>query len=246
MTHIQDARAARFSPDDEIKYTTEDLLDFWAKAVPSLHVHPDDAAELAANHHALTTEAFVGPYMGPVRTAPVVLLTLNGGISDNSECITAPKVPGAREAMADILSGDAPLPEWIGDPTGRVWTTRRLAQFGLSYDAAAPKVAFINLIGYRSKHGANDMHMAKRLESSRMVRKWAHSTLFPEAREGKRVVVCLRSARAWGLEPGTKQGAALFAPRVNRAGYIHLDVREEVGAAVRRAVFSSIGAPCGQ
>jgi hypothetical protein len=47
---------------------------------------------------------------------------------------------------------------------------------------ASSKVAFVNLIPYRSREGANDMHMHKhkRLESSRMVRAWACDILFPE------------------------------------------------------------------
>jgi hypothetical protein len=60
---------------------------------------------------------------------------------------------------------------------------------------------------------------------------------FSRAEAGNRVVVCLRSARAWGLEPGTQRGQALFAPKFNRAGFmLHGPMREKVGFAVRRAV----------
>jgi hypothetical protein len=129
------------------------------------------------------------------------------------------------------------LSTFATNPAGREWTERRLAQFGLSYKTASTKVAFVNLIPYRSREGAKDLRMLERLESTRLVRAWAHDTLFPEAEAGKRVVVCLRSARAWGLEPDTQRGQSLFTPKFNRAGFmLHGPMREKVSFAVRRAV----------
>ena len=232
--HLQQPELLMRESSDMV--TTEDFLQFWTKAIPNLHVHPDDAAELERNHHALALDTLVGPFMGPVRTAPVVLLTLNPGFS-TGEAREAAQIPAARESMANNLGGDAPLPAWVGNPSGREWTTRRLRQFGLGYEDAEARIAFINLIPYRSREGAKDMRMADRLESSRMVRAWARDTLFPEAVAGERVVVCLRSAKQWGLVPDTKRGAALFAPKVTRGAFMeHVPMREEIGVAVRRAV----------
>jgi hypothetical protein len=217
--------------------TTDTFLHFWAKSIPSLQVHPDDAAVLRMNSHSFELDALIGPWMGPIQTAPVVLLTLNGGLVGNGEEARAARLPAARAAMVRNLGGEAPLPDWEGNPAGRAWTERRLAQFGLSYDAAASKVAFVNLIPYRSIEGAKDMHMADRLASAKLVRAWAHDTLFPEAEAGKRIVVCLRSTRAWGLEPDSQRGQALFAPQFTRSGFmVHGPVREAIGLAVRRAV----------
>jgi hypothetical protein len=143
-------------------------------------------------------------------------------------------------SMTHNLGGDAPLPDWenIGNPAGRGWTERRLSQFGVTYKSAADKVAFINLIPYRSDEGAKDMRMVERLASSRCVRRWAHDTLFREARDGKRIVVCLRSARVWGLQPDTEQGL-LFTPQFNRASFmLHGAMREKIGLDVRRAVLN--------
>jgi hypothetical protein len=80
--------------------------------------------------------------------------------------------------------------------------------------------------------------MIYRLASSRYAQAWARNTLFPEAEAGKRVVVCLRSIRPWGLEPETpERGLSLFAPKFNRAGFMHHGpMREKVSFAVRRAV----------
>ena len=215
--------------------TTEVFLRFWAKAIPSLQIHPGDAMALKGNRHTLALDTLVGPFMGPVRTAPVILLTLNGGFSgvERDEA----KTPAVRELMARNLRGDAPLPTFATNPAGRKWTESRLAQFGLSYAVASLKVAFVNLIPYRSREGAKDLHMIKRLESARLVRAWAHDTLFREAEAGKRVVVCLRSAGAWGLESDTQRGLSLFTPRFTRAGFmLHGPMREKVSFAVQRTV----------
>src|SRR5262249_22205335 len=138
------------------------------------------------------------------------------------------------------LGGNAPLPTFATNPKGRVWAEARLRQFGLNYQNAGSKVAFINLIPYRSSEGSKDKkRMIPHLASSRIVLAWACDTLFREAESGKRVVVCLRSAKDWGLDPAIPERGLLFTPKVNpRSGYlVHGAVREKVCLAVRRAVF---------
>jgi hypothetical protein len=77
--------------------TTDEFLRFWAKAIASLQIHPDDAEALKSNRHALTLDTLVGPFMGPVRTAPVVLLTLNPGFSGVEQ--GEAKMQAVRELM---------------------------------------------------------------------------------------------------------------------------------------------------
>jgi hypothetical protein len=112
--------------------TTTDFLNFWAKAIPSLEIHPDDRAALAANGHSLALDTLIGPWIGPIRTAPVIILMLNGGLAGNGEEARAAQMAEARAGMAHNLTGDAPLPQWAGNPAGLSWTTARLAQFGVS------------------------------------------------------------------------------------------------------------------
>jgi hypothetical protein len=214
-----------------------DFLQFWAKAADDLHRHPDDAAALNDGGHAFALDTLVGPWMGPLRTASVVLLTLNPGFSgvEAGEAL----MPAVRTNVARNLAGQAPLPNFATNPAGRRWTEARLAQFDLGYSTAADKVAFVNLMPYRSREGGKDRRMLDRLTSVQMVRSLMRDTLFPEARAGKRVVVCLRSARDWGLEPNSQQGEALFAPQFTRSGFIfHVD-RDRVASAVRRAVWKT-------
>jgi hypothetical protein len=217
--------------------TTEDFLQFWAEAIPSLQVHPADAVMLESNRHKFALDTLVGPFMGPVCTAPVVLLALNPGLVGGEEQAEA-NILEVREQMAHNLGGEAPLPTFKTNPAGRKWTEGRLAQFAVRYEPAASKVAFVNLMPYRSRNGSDDISLSEHLKSCRQVKAWARDTLFPEAEAGRRVVVCLRSARLWGLEPGNQRGISLFAPKVTRGGFMHHNaMREAIGLAVRPAVY---------
>ena len=71
--------------------------------------------------------------------------------------------------------------------------------------------------------------MLAALPSSRVSIDWAQRVLFPEAMSGRRVVICLRAARYWGLQDGKRYGRALFAPLVARNGHmIHKPLRSVV------------------
>src|SRR5262245_10203036 len=113
--------------------TTRDLLEFWAKCA-NLHIHPDDEPALQESDHEFRLDALVGPWMGPIRTAPVVLLTLNPGFSGVE--MAEAKDPAVREAMACNLGGEAPLPTFATNPGGRKWTERILSRLDLSYQTA--------------------------------------------------------------------------------------------------------------
>jgi hypothetical protein len=223
--------------------TTENYINFWSKCT-DLQEHPDDTAVLKAHQHThqLQTSVLIDPWRGPIRTAPVILLTLNGGLVGNGEEAVAAQMPAARASMTHNLTGNAPLPNWEGNPAGRGWTERRLNAFGLTYRSAADKVAFVNLISYKSRDGALYKHMASLLPSSRATAAWMRDTIFPEAEAGRRTVVCLVSHRHWTLVPGTKRGKALYAPHTNRRYDLLYDqksgpTRQEIEQAIRRAVF---------
>jgi hypothetical protein len=218
--------------------STQDLLNFWRDGIPNLHIHPADADALRSNDHQFDLRVGVGAWMGPISTAEVVLLYLNGGLSNPEQVIKASQDPETREEVVRTLQGSAPLFSFKTDPGGREWTTARLGQFGVTYDSGATKVAFVNLMPYKSRNGSEDTHMVPLLESSRLVRQWAQDTLFPEARRGDRVVVCMRSAALWALRTGGKEGVALYAPQVTRGGFMHHGpMREEIARAVRARVF---------
>lgn len=51
-------------------------------------------------------------------------------------------------------------------------------------------------------------------------------------------MVCLRSARFWGLQEGKRYGKALFAPRVNRGG--HMLKQDDLRGVVIRHVTATL------
>jgi hypothetical protein len=118
--------------------TTDHSLKFWWKAANSLQQHPDDEAVLRTKRHHFRLDTLVGPFQGPVRTAPVVLLTLNPGWSgvEPGEA----KMPKVREAMVCNLKSDAPLTWFETNPEGLKWTRSVVQQFGVTYDRARMKV----------------------------------------------------------------------------------------------------------
>jgi hypothetical protein len=217
--------------------TTDKFLQFWAKAIPNLQIHPDEAEALKSNRHNFMLDTMIGPFMGRLCTAPVVLLRLNPGDSKRGDEQREAQMPAVRQQMIDNLAGDAPLPNWATNPKGREWTEMQLRPFGVNYQTATDHVAFVNILAYRSRNGdgAGDKHMIDRLASCRITRAWARDTLFREAERGERVVVCLMSAAAWGLTVGTERGT-LFAPPMTRGKMHHGPMREKVGLAIRRAV----------
>ena len=82
--------------------------------------------------------------------------------------------------------------------------------------------------------------MADKLPSSLMMQAWMRDTVYPEARVGKRTVVCLVSHRPWGLERGVHQGVSLFSPVcTDRGAYMLHSEREPIAQAVRQAVFKT-------
>ena len=66
---------------------------------------------------------------------------------------------------------------------------------------------------------------------------WGQGALFPEAEAGKRAVVCLRSAKLWGLRKGECNGGTLSAPKHGRSGIMDKGpLRDEISAKVRERI----------
>ena len=102
------------------------------------------------------------------------------------------------------------------------------------------KLAIFNLCAYHSKTFENHRALAA-LPSCRVALAWAHEVLFPEARAGERVVVCMRSADRWGLLSDARYGKSLYAPAMTRGGHMrkqdeHAAVKESIVKAVREAL----------
>jgi hypothetical protein len=169
---------------------------------------------------------------GLLRTAPIVLLFLSGGRSDERD----PAIANSEASVEDHRKRRLGLlPLWGPDEHSDAfkWWTEKTRCFGVDWRALQRNVAILNIGAYHSKHVIKPAVLAA-LPSSKVPREWAHDVLFPQAMNGERVVVCLRAQRLWGLTPGQRFGQTLFAPNVTRGGHMFREpLREEVVAAGR-------------
>jgi hypothetical protein len=218
----------------------EEIFDFWARIGPDDHVHPADHdvfERLASDGHKFDHRSLPGCFMGPLRTASVVLLFMSPGFSEEDATFAGSKE--GRDFNARNRTGHEPLP-----PTsvpGGTWWRQRTACFGVADYTLSKNVAVLNIGAYHSKEML-DPELLAALPSSRVCLDWAQSRLFPEAERGERVVICLRAAKFWGLRPGKIYGKSLYAPLVNRGGHmLRGDGRDAVVSTVRSRLLGASG-----
>jgi hypothetical protein len=208
---------------------TTDIFQFWAQVRPAERVHPEDRPvldRLGKSEHGFDLCCLPGPFRGPLLTAPVVLLYLAPGL--RKEYVEQAKSAEFQAFVARTRGGreDLPIVPFLESRTKCFGDLRDLRS----------KVAQLNICAYRSKRFKHRSLLAA-LPSSRASLDWAQKVLFPEAIEGKRVVVCLRAARYWGLKEGKRYGQGLYAPDVTIAGHMERrGLRDEVVRAVKMAV----------
>lgn len=217
-----------------------DIFEYWARVAPAENSHPDDRNMLASVEHGFDLRCLPGQLAGLLRTAPIVLLFLSGGRSDQHDLTTIDSEASIeehrkrREGLLPLWGPDEHYDAWK-------WWTRVTGCFGIDWHQLQSTVAILNIGAYKSKEvNSRDQRVLERLPSSRVPREWARDVLFPQAMKGDRVVVCLRATRLWGLTQGQRYGQSLFAPEVNRAGYMCLrPLRDEVIAAGREILSRS-------
>lgn len=211
-----------------------DLFQFWADVPGDSHWHPADQDTLGRTVHNFQLQCLPGPFKGKLRTAPVVILTLSPGFNKDYDVNHALSQDGQRYYFCS-RTGKRDLPAETEHQESAKWSAGIIRQFGIEYEDARSKVAILNITPYKSKD-FTDWHMLAALPSCRAALAWAQSSLFVEAEAGNRVVVCLRSAKHWGLASGRQYQGNLFAPIVTKNGrMVHGPVREKVAAVVRAA-----------
>lgn len=212
------------------------LIEYWSRLGPHDLIHPDDRAtwdRLAPTF----SPCLPTPYYGRLADAPVVLLYLSPGLSDQD--LAEARDPKAQQRYVRIRAGQEPLATAENWKDLWDWWTPRTRVFGKP-DELRQRVAVLNISPYKSKDFTDHAALAA-LPSCRATIEWAQRVLFPDAEAGRRVVVCLRAAQWWGLTAGKRYGSSLFAPLVNRAGHMvkgdGVD-RDHVIAAVKAAAGS--------
>jgi hypothetical protein len=144
---------------------------------------------------------------------PVILLYLSPGFGQDD--LADSKTEKGRDYYFQKLKGDTPLRD---NSPGTNWVKRRTQRFG-DWQDVRNKVSVLNIGAYHSKT-FSDYSVLAALPSSRVSLDWAQTVLFPEAEAGKRIVICMRTAAYWGLEKGRRYSGTLYAPLVNRGGYL--------------------------
>lgn len=216
---------------------TTDIFEFWSAIADDAFHHPADAKVFEHVRHRFERDCLPAAWVGPLRTAPVVLLFLSPGYSAfDAEHATTPE---GQAFYRRQRSGTAPLPlEGEHGPSHRWWSTV-VRQFGVDPARHAASFAILNIGSYHSEK-FHDPHMLAALPSSRANLDWAQAILFPQAEAGDRVVVCLRSNRTWGLGRGMIHGESLFVPECTPRGIMHRgQLRDRVVEAVQKAVAQS-------
>jgi hypothetical protein len=193
-----------------------DIFEFWSQISRGENVHPADRKvfeRMDPHKHGFRLDCLPSSFGGRLRDAPIVLLYLSPGFGKQDK-VDAQKDEG-KDYYVRRWKGYEPIRDIEGN-----WMWSRTRIFG-DYKAVRDKIALLNIGAY---HSANVRSFASllALPSSRVSLGWAQDVLFPEAEAGKRIVICMRSASYWGLEQGRKyKGTLLFAPKVNRGGYLH-------------------------
>jgi hypothetical protein len=214
---------------------SDDLFDFWSQIAPDETVHPLDRPVLERVKHGFDLNCLPACFDGPLRTAPVVLLYLSPGLSPQDE--VEAKNKAAQERYAEMRRGYRELTSREENEAHWRWRSSRIKAFG-PWEEVRSRIATLNIGAYHSKRFVDDPLLAA-LPSSRTVLDYAQASLFPQAMRGERVVVCMRSARFWGLDGGHKHGEALFAPPVTRSGYMLAGPLRDYIVDVARAAIAN-------
>jgi hypothetical protein len=214
----------------------ECLFKFWEGISPSTKVHPKDEAVFEAHgKHNLNLECLPNPFYGPLRTAPIVLLYLNPGFSQRD--LQEAESEEGRQFYWRQRQGCEPLRSQI-HLEKKSWWVSRTKRFCVDPEYLRHKLAVLELCAYHSKT-FTDGSLVPKLPSSRIALSWATSNLFAQARSRKRVIICLRSARRWGLAIGSQEGW-LFAPAVTRSGYMFANEdRDAIVTAAKEALITA-------
>jgi hypothetical protein len=200
-----------------------DLFEFWAAVPGHARQHPADATVLSRMRHNFRLDCLPNQFFGPLRSARVVFLFLSPGFLD--EDVTHAGSEQGQTLHEQQRTGDEWLPSKAEHRTAWNWWNRKvgpiLRPIGHNLADVRDRVAFLNISAYKSPGKFRDYRMLETLPSSHACLSWARSVLFPQAKQGEKVVVCLLAARRWGLERGERYGSSLFAPETTRNGFMY-------------------------
>ena len=217
-----------------------DIFEFWSQAGPQDTQHPQDREVFSRlknrkkNAHRFNLHCLPYCFVGPLRTAPVVLLYLSLGFTEFD--LKQARTSKGRDWVMKSRAGNQSLPGPDDHRAAWKWWSSHTSAFG-NWEEMRDKVAVLDIGAYHSSKFL-DWGLLAALPSSRVSIEWAQTVLFPQAIAGERTVICLRSPKYWGLDDGKagrKYPIGLFAPRVQQRGHMirKYPLRQQIIDSVR-------------
>lgn len=214
----------------------EDIFEFWSRIAEDAFVHPDDEKVFKRVENRFEKNCLPIAFFGPLKRARVVLLFLSPGYKpfDAEHAASAEGqayYKGQRDGTGKLPNRASMSPRGAGG--------QKSCANSVTITTPPLTISVFNISAYHSEK-FHDWDMLTALPSSRIAVDWGQSELFRQAEEGKRVVVCLRSAGRWGLKKGECNGGTLFAPSCGRNGIMNKGpLRDQVTTAVQTALANS-------
>jgi hypothetical protein len=177
----------------------QELLNYWeSTATGAKRFHSDDALVFDRYQPSLPEGRIPEPWFGVPSKAKVFYLSLNPGHKPNGQGDQEPWRSFCRDMMLERVSYNRYLKE---APTEAVaWFQRNHGGFA---DVSFPHICNLRLIAYPSPEkydlgviGQNP----QLLPSSRLMMKFIHDELVPQARANKILLLVMRSPTFWGFE----------------------------------------------
>ena len=193
-----------------------DIFEFWQRYRPPQWFHPADEEVLRRVDNHFDKKSMPAPFSGPLKSAPVVLLYLAPGLSKGDH-LAVRSVEGRRRKIRRLF-GTEPLSSQEEHCEAWNWWHRRTKVFG-PWEEIRSKIAIFEICPYHSK-AFHDWAPLSALPSCRLSVEWAQDVLFTQAEKCRRIVICLRAHKHWGLTAGHKYNGYLFAPEPTRGGYM--------------------------
>jgi len=206
----------------------DDLFEFWSQIGRGENIHPADKKtfeRMPAQQHGFRLDCLPACFGGRLRDAPVVMLYLSPGFSEND--VADAQNEESKDYYMRRYSGYEPPRHLLNEKS--TWFSSRTKCFG-DWEQVRDKIAVLNIGAYHSRDVKSKSALMA-LPSSRVCLDWAQDVLFSDAEAGRRIVICMRSAALWGLAVGRQYSGLLFAPVVNRAG--HLAKNEENAGLIK-------------
>ncbi|GMV23267.1 MAG: hypothetical protein AMXMBFR57_32160 [Acidimicrobiia bacterium] len=127
-----------------------DIFDYWRDVPLDARMHPDDADVLARTNHGFDLRCLPGQLAGLLPTAPVVLLFLSGGLSDEFDISMAASPSKVREHHERRMGL---LPLWSPDEHRDAWAwwTKLTSCIDPKWQSLRHSVAILNIGAYKSK-----------------------------------------------------------------------------------------------